>query len=469
MGKDLRYFLKVVREAGPEFYVTVKKPVKPDEEVGIILKKLAAEHRFPVVYCPIIEGSKLPLVANLAGTYELHGLAYGIAPQQIKSVRYTDIFQEYQRKMRCGKLEPKEIAPADAPVKEVVLRGPDVDLASLPIARHAELDSGKYIDAGVLICRDPDTGIPNAGIYRHEVKGRDKLGFFINKFHHASYIAQRHAELGRQMEVVISIGHHPAVEIGSQATGPLDLNELEVMGKLLGEPLEVVKGETVDLPVPAGAEIVVEGTVDCTKLVSDGPFGEYTGYYGEKKPCYLIRVTAITMRKDAIYRDLDPAHPEHNNLNIVGREAGVFDRVQAVVPWVKSVHYGCLYGHPLLYISIKTRVPGEGKRAAMAALSADANVKYVIVVDDDIDVFDEQEVLWALGTRVRPDVDISIVPGLTANELDPTSHDEAGLGRGDLNAQVIIDATKPVNVPFPIRVTPRRDLWKSMKLEDYVS
>lgn len=469
MGKDLRDFLRVVKEAGPDFYVEVRKPVKPDEEVSTLLQKLAGEGRFPVVYYPRIEGSSLPLVANLAGTYQLHGLAYGIPPQKIGTASFAGIFDEYRRLIRENAgMAPRQVPASEAPVKEVVLTGKDVDLGRLPITKHAELDSGRYIDIGVLICKDPDTGIPNAGVYRHEVKGKDSLGFYVDGFHNAFYITRRYAELDRPMEVVISNGHHPAVEIGSQTVGPIDLNELEMMGRLLGEPLEVVPGETVDLPVPARAEIAIEGVVDCAQTATDGPFGDFTGYYGEKKNCYLIRVTAITMRRDAIYRDLDPAHPEHNNLNLVGREANLFDRVRGVVPTVKAVHYGCLYGHSLVYISIKKLIRGEAKRAAMAALSADVYVKYAIVVDDDIDVYNEQEVLWAMGTRVRPDSDITIIPGTVASGLDPTSHDETGWGRGDMNAQVIIDATKPVGLPFATRVTPRRDLWAAMKLDDYV-
>jgi len=468
MSKDLREFLEVAKSAGSDFYVEVKRPLKPKYEICVIQEKLAAEGRFPVIYCPEIEGSKLPLISNLGSSYEMLGLALGVTPEKIKTMGKSEIFQEYRRRLANGNQQPKEVPASEAPVKEVILRGDEVDLGLLPITHHHELDSGKYITIGVMICKDPDTGIPNAGIYRQEMKGKDKLGCYLAHTQNAAYIARRYAELGKPMEVVTFIGHHPAVIMGAETTGSLDMNELEVIGALSGEPLEVTRAETVDLPVPAYAEIAIEGIIDTTKMVTDGPFAEYTGYYGQVYPCYQIQVKAITMRRDAIYHDLDPAHREHNLWTLLGSESSLYDLVYRSVPTVKAVHYGGPRAIDLMYISIKKRTPGEGRLAGLAALLGSAESKFAVVVDEDIDVYNESEVLWAIGTRVRPDVDITIVPSLPTGNLDPTAHDETGIKRGPVNAKMVIDATKPVEQPFATSITPPKELWDSMKLEDYL-
>ena len=467
MGKDLRQFLQVVKEAGSDFYVEVKRPLKPKLEVCVIQQKLAKEGRFPVIYCPEIEGSKLPLVTNLLGSYELLGLALDIDP---KKADKAEILQEFKRR-QANIGPPETVLGSEAPVKEVVLRGKDVDLGLLPITQHGELDSGKYITIGSMICRDPDTGIPNVGVYRMEVKGKDQLSCGMGWVHHAGHIARRHSELGRPMEVVISLGHHPAAILGLLSKGGMDLNELEAMGGLLGEPLQVTPAETVDLSVPALAEIVIEGVMDTSNMVTDGPFAEYTGYYGLKgsQPAYLIQVTAITMRKDAIYHDLDPAHQEHNLALVLAYESSIYDAVKRVVPAVKAVHSppsGTCIFHT--YISIKKRVPGEGKLAGLAALGGTPDVKVAFVVDEDIDVFDDKEVLWAMATRLEGDKGITIIPEVAGANLDPSGYDETHLKWGPMNTKVIIDATKPVDLPFATRITPPEQLWDAMKLEDYL-
>ncbi len=286
MRKDLRQFLQVAKEAGPDFYAEVKRSLKPELEVGIIQHKLAREGRFPVIYCPEIEGSKLPLVTGLFGSLEMFALALDMDPK----VEKPEILQEYMR--RFNDLKPPQVVPAsEAPVKEVVLRGKDVDLGLLPILKNAELDSGKYMTINPCICKDPLTGIPNVGIYRLELRGKNELACNMSAAHHGAIIARRHGELGRLMEVVIFDGHHPAVIFGAGQPADLDTNELEVMGGLLGEPLRVTPAETVDVPVPADAEIAIEGVIDTSERITDGPFSEFLGYYGKvhdyAQRCYL--------------------------------------------------------------------------------------------------------------------------------------------------------------------------------------
>ena len=221
--------------------------------------------------------------------------------------------------------------------------------------------------------------------------------------------------------------------------------------------------------MPEPGYIAIEGVIDASKISTDGPYSEWTGYYGEEHECYVVQIQAITMRKDAIYHDLDPAHREHNLLCGVGYTDGAYDAVKRVVPAVKDVYLPPSgTGIIIAYISIAKRVPGEGKRAALAAVNSVGSIKIAVVVDEDIDVFNEEEVLWAIATRCCPDIDIDIIPRIQAGFLDPTAYDETHLKRGPMNSKMIIDATKPVELPFATRIVPDPDLWQRMKLEDYI-
>ncbi|HEY87995.1 MAG TPA: UbiD family decarboxylase [Dehalococcoidia bacterium] len=451
MGKDLRQFLQVVKRLGANYYVEVNRLLKPKYEVPVLQHKLAKKGCFPVVYCSKIEGSKLPLVTNLFASYEMLGVALGITPERMK-LGQDVILKEYRG--RQEEIKPtKQVPAAEAPVREIIIQGKDVNLERLPIIHHAELNPGPYVTIGMTVSKDPDTGIPNVGIYRMELKGKDRIACMMIPNHHGGKIGQRYAELGKPMEVVTFLGHHPAVAMAVAAGRPLkmDENEFELVGALLGEPLEVTQAVTVDLPVPAHAEIAIEGIIDPTKMGTEGPFSEGAGYYGEERPCYIIQVTAITMRRDAIYHDLYPIHQEHNLVGQLGREANIYDAVKRAVPNVKAVHVGpdrqC--GKLLIYVSLKKQAEEETKQAGLAALSSDEGGRMAVVVDEDIDVYDESEVWWAIATRMRGDLDISVHPG-------------------SMLTKTLIDATIPLDKPFPRRVTPPKDTWDSMKLEDYL-
>lgn len=465
-NRDLRDFLEAVKKAGPKYYVEVEKPLDPHLEVGVIQHKLYKIDRNPVIYCPKIAGSKFPLVTNVFGSFELLGVALGMEPSRIDQ---GTILHEY-RKREMDLKPTKTVHSSGAPVKEVVLLGENVDLGVLPITHHAPLDSAKFITIGNMVCRDPDTGILNVGVYRHEVKGKKELGAMLLPYHHAGVIARRYAEQGKEMEVALFLGHHPAIVLASMHRGSQDVDEFEVMGGLLGEPLRVAPCETVDLPVPADAEIVIEGVIDPRTMITDGPFGEFADHYGGVRDVYLIRIKAITMRKDAIYHDLDSAHPEHNIAHVLGLESAIYDSVRRVVPTVKAVNCpasGKAIFH--LYVSIKKTLGGQGKLAGLAALSVPSYpVKTCIVVDEDVDVFDEKNVLWALATRMVPGRDITIIENCAGNALDPAAYDETRLKIGSMQDYMIIDATKPLTLPTPVPIIPPEDLWKKMKLEDYI-
>lgn len=465
MNKDLRTFIGEARQLGPAFYANVSKPVDPVFEPCVIQQKLATEGRYPIIRYNEIMGSKLPMTSNMFGSYELLGLALDVDPGKPKGEILKRFMEREQNPLPTQTIDAK-----DAPVKQRVITGDKIDLGELPIVHHAEKDSGKYITVGVLVVRDPDSGVLNAGMYRHEVQGKNLLGCMFNPAHHGGYIYRRYKELNKRMEAVLFIGHHPAALIGTLCEGPMDLSELEVMGGLLGEPLEVVDGETVDIPVPAFAEIAIEGYLDPANETGDGPFAEFTGFYGPAKdPVGLMHVTAITMRDDAIYHDLDPAHQEHNLAGALTLESTVYESVKHLTPTVTGVYMpvsgSCRF---TVYVSIKKRVPGEGKSAGMAALTANPNIKMAIVVDDDIDIYNEQQVLWAIGTTFEADRDLAMIPGAMGSHLNPSAYGEVRTESGPMNTKVIIDATRPATLPFETRIVPPQEAWNRIKLEDYI-
>ena len=465
MNKDLRTFLGEVRQLGSDYFATVSRSVDPVFEPSVIQQKLAAEGRFPVIRFENIDGASMPLATNLFGSYELLGLALGIDPGEPKSA-ILGRFRE-----RVAKPLPTEtVGRAEAPVKQVVWEGGDIDLGKLPIVHHAEKNAGKYISVGCLVLRDPDTGVLNAGMYRHEVKGPDRIACMFNPAHHGGYLYRRYKEIGRKMEAVLFLGHHPAAVMGALARGPMDSDELQIMGGLMGEPLEVVPGDTVDLPVPAFAEIAIEGYLDPENEISDGPFSEYTGFYGPAKdPVGLMQITAITMRSDAIYHDLDPSHPEHNLAGALTFESSVFDGVKNLVPTVTGVYMptsgSCVF---TAYVAIKKRVSGEGMSAGLAAITSEPNLKIAIVVDDDIDIYDEQQVLWAIATHFEADQGLAVIPNAMGAHLNPAAYGEVRHEHGPMNTKIVIDATRPATLPFAERIRPHKETWDRINLAEYI-
>ena len=303
MAKNLRTYLKQLVQAMPEQIKSVNREVDPKFELTGIVEKLEDQGKSLALMFHKVKGSKIPLIINIGASYE-----------RLAHVLDTDVqnmVTEYSKREN-NRIGVKEVN--DGPVKEVILKKKDVDLNVLPLTVHNEHDGGKYIAAGPAMMKDPDSQKTNVGLYRLQVQEKDQLGLFINPANHGYLIEGRYRDLGKPMEVAVVIGHHPAFLMASISKLEGYGGEMEVAGGLMGEPLEVIKGETIDLLVPAQAEIVIEGIVNPELKRDEGPFGEWPRYYtGLGDRCY-IKVTAITMRKDAIYQDIMAAHDEHNTL-----------------------------------------------------------------------------------------------------------------------------------------------------------
>jgi 2,5-furandicarboxylate decarboxylase 1 len=311
-------------------------------------------------------------------------------------------------------------------------------LRDLPIPVHHEKDSGAYITAGVLIAKNPETGVRNLSIHRLQVSGPNKLGILMLPRHLMRFYKM--AAANRQpLEVAIAIGLDPLLLLASQALTPLDCDELDIAGSLYGKPIELVKGDSVDLEVPAQAEIVLEGRLLPELREMEGPFGEYPKYYGPASLKPVIELTAMTSRRHPIYQTIVPASMEHLLLGGIPREGGLLQLVKSAVPTTCGVYLTpggvCRY-HAV--ISIDKQNEGEAKNAIFAAFASSQEMKHVVVVDRDVNIYDPVDVEWAIATRCQAGRDVFVVSRALGNKLDPSSDDGVSDKMG-------IDATVPLD------------------------
>jgi|LauGreDrversion4_2_1035121.scaffolds.fasta_scaffold01275_14 2,5-furandicarboxylate decarboxylase 1 len=328
--------------------------------------------------------------------------------------------------------------------KQVIMTGKDVDLFSLPIPMFSIYDGGPMITAGITIARDPEFGL-NSGIYRFMVKEKNLTGIDIVTPNNMRLFAQRAFEAGKPLPISISIGNHPFENLGSGFRAPLGTDEMGIAGGIRGSAIELAQCETIDLPCIADSEIVLEGEILPTGWTQpEGRFGEFTRLMGGLHWNPVVRINAITMRKDAIYYALHMPW-ENTWLMAPTRYTQIRRALKTAGVQVKDINVtlgGCGMWHAV--ISIKKQA-GEGKNALLAALSV-MDLKHVVVVDDDIDVFNAMDVEWAIATRVQGDKDIMIIPGSRAKPLDP-SLAVMPPGVVPTGAKVGIDATISEGIP----------------------
>ena len=305
--------------------------------------------------------------------------------------------------------------------------------------RHFEQDNGRYITSGVVVARDPDDGRINLSFARMQLQGPRQFGISVHSRGHLWDYQRRAEAKNMDLEVAVVIGMHPAYLIGAASRVGMDIDETEIAGALLGEPIKVVQCKSVELHVPADAEYILEGVILANRREDEGPFGEYTGYATARSTRNVLSVRAITHRRTPWFLDVCPGlSRDHLFLGRVQKEAEVLRKLRQVLPNVTGIYYPSSGSHYHCYISISKKRPGDGRHAALLALGLDSYIKLAIVVDDDIDVSDESDVMWALATRMQPAEDTIIIDNMTCNVLDPSSTD-------GLSSKMLIDATRPLD------------------------
>jgi 2,5-furandicarboxylate decarboxylase 1 len=401
--------------------------IRPDTPLRFELAAIAK--RFDGVKATLFPhpgGHAMPVISGLVSDRQWIAEAMGVESSEVLT-RFQDA--------ALNPLPWKEVK--FAPVQEIVHR--DVDLAKLlPLPTHNEHDNGAYITAGLVIARNPVTGVQNVSIHRLQLSGPNRLGALLLPRHtHMFYEMAERA--GQPLDVAIVIGVDPLTLLSSQAIAPLDFDELTIAGALHGAPLPVVKCITSELRVPAEAEIVIEGRVLPQVRALEGPFGEFPQYYGERAKRHVIEVVAVTQRKDAMFHTIVGGGLEHLLLGGIPREATLLAHLRRSFPNVRDVHLArggvCRYH---LYVQIAKRQEGEAKNIMMGAFAGHYDVKHVIVVDEDVDIHNPAEVEWAVATRFQADKDLVIVAESQGSKLDPST-------RNGVGAKMGMDATKPLD------------------------
>jgi 2,5-furandicarboxylate decarboxylase 1 len=451
MAKELRGFIAELEAKSPEDVARVTKPVSPRYEMSAILTHLEKRKRFPLLYFENVEGGRAPVVINTMASRRLMAMALETTPQELARK-----FMERQAKT----VRPVEVS--GAPVQEAIKVGDEVDLAELPLLTHYDVNAAPYITAGIVVAQDPDTGVRNTSYNRLMLAGKRELRIFMAIGRHLWTLHNKMELRNQPLAIAIVIGVHPLFSLGAQAFTPADEDEYAVIGAMMNEPLRLVQAKTVPLLVPADAEIVIEGRILPHVRREEGPFGEFTGHAVEKDERQVVEATAVTHRRNYIFQDVHAGYAEHKLMGAVPREAALLKAVRLAVPTVKDVCMpvsgNCRFH---AYISIAKRTPGQAKNAICAAFASDMLLKHVVIVDDDIDVFDEEAVLWAISNRFQADRDLVVIANAQGSELDPTA------GPGGVNAKMGLDATKPLTgFPPPLRVP--AEVMKRIRLEDFL-
>jgi UbiD family decarboxylase len=461
---SLRSFLEKLERNHPEQMIRVSRPVDPARyEVTAVLKHLENRGKFPLVrfeHPQTLHGkpSPYPLLSNIYATRERCAVALGLPPEQAGMA----LSLEYARRL-TNPLPPVLVDRSQAPVKEVVEREEECDLRNYPIVRHHEMDPGPYIDM-TPVMRHPDEGFYNVAFLRNMYKEPRKLGIHMSPRHNWQ-IFRLCETRGKPTPVAIIVSHHPAFYLGALNVEAFGKDDYHVIGGIAGRPLRLTASETwgEDFLVPADAEMVIEGEIPPGEREVEAPFGEFTGYYGPQRIRPVIRVRAITHRREAILQHTFVGHRDNWTLGGIPKEGSVFNVIKGVVPTVRGVHFAysgsCRFN---CYISIDKKVPGETKQAALAAFGAVDFIKNIIVVDSDVDPFNEQEVMFAVATRTQAREAVDIIKNVKGNTLDPSQEDDI------LTDKLLIDATMPVGKAFAARVRVPAKALAEFPLENYV-
>ncbi|MBT5048711.1 MAG: UbiD family decarboxylase [Rhodospirillaceae bacterium] len=354
----------------------------------------------------------------------------------------------------------------DAPCQEVVLEGDDVDLTSLPLPLMHLFDGGAYISGTFAVSEDPEHG-PNVGCYRLMYRSPKETGIDLVSPSDMRFYYQRALDEGKPLPIAIAVGVHPLDMLAASYKAPIDSSELALAGALRGEALRMVKCKTLDLKVPADAELVLEGELLPVGWTADeGPFGEFSQISGDVKWNPIFRVKCITHRRNPIFYMLQMPWENDWLAAPVTEAAGLQAlRIASVQPVDIRAPVGSC-GYWSLIASIRKR-PGEGKNAVAALLSV-AEVKHVIVTDDDINIHDPDDIDWAIAFRVQADEDTVIIRGARAKHIDPSVKSwELGKGGLPTTAKLGIDATIPEGVPKILYRRIKNYRRDKVRLEDY--
>lgn len=462
MVKDLRTFLDEVRRAGPKQLVEVRNEVSCRYDVIVLSELLERKKKFPMVLYEKVQNIRgIPesrVLVNLYGDRCRYPLAFGLPKEEwtMAPVR------AYIHGIR-NPIPPVVVKAKEAPVKEVVACEDKADLRDLPIVHHHQEDGGHYITQPVL-SKDPETGVYNLSYHRTMNLGKSENAIFIGSTHTYDNFNKYKAQ-GKICPIAHVIGHHPLMGWAAGTRVPKGYGEVDLTGGLLGQPVRMVPSETwgEEFLVPADAEIIVEAEVLLDKTVKEGPFGEWTGYMGSGLEVNQEKVRAITRRRDAIWVTEPMGRCGLYGLSALPNEALYFQMAEQIYPHVKAIHFPRSgNGFTTCYISVaKNGLISEGEEKNVAMHLCFGYLKLIVVVDEDVDVFDEEEVLRAIALRCQASLDVDVVRGIQGSWLDPsmvhpTRHDV-----------MVINATWKTDRRIPTRASLPVEVMNRFRIEDF--
>lgn len=413
IGKDLRSYLDQARAAGK--LLEISRTADPSSEAPALIRQ--AVRRGRPVLLNHVAGSDLPVLGNTLGA----------RPWIEQALGCNDGFPGWFEARGAAPVAPRVVDTG--PVKEVIEN--EVDLGRLPVLTCAAEDGGPYITGGIGIQRDPDTGKQNAGFYSLMVKGSDRVGLRMLASTHGHDIFQRRLAKGLPTEMAIAIGLHP-VDMLAAASHTL-MDEFELAGALRGEPLELVKCETLDIDVPAHAEIVLEGVIQPDGLEPEGPIGDWLGYYPLVEDRHVLKIHRVTSRRDPVYQTVLSGSQDENMLLSLPRTADVLRAARKAASGVVNATLDRFL--MVCVLQLTKRFEGEPMNAILAAFGQVPFIKVCIAVDEDVDIFNMDDVMWAVVTRTRLEEDMNVIGNVMGFSRDPFGH---------YRSKLAIDATAPI-------------------------
>jgi 2,5-furandicarboxylate decarboxylase 1 len=438
-NQSLRSFVEQTERIDPANVLRIREPVRQQLEMTATVFELDRLNKSPVVIFEKVEGFDMPVVTNVAGNRELLARCLDSTVANLPTA-----FRE-----RCQKYIPSEIVPRPA-WDEVVIEGDQVDLTRLPIPFQFTVDAAPYITAGQITARDPETGVDTTGFHRLMLKDKNRLGVSLHS-RRRMYEYHRRAEVrGHSLPAAIVIGTHPLHYMGSMVYAyPPNVRKFDIIGGLFGEPYRLARCGVENLEVPASAEIIIEGEILAGVHEPEGPFGEFTGYASFRSTQNVFVAKRIRMRRDAWFHSVvSGMSRDHILISCITREGEILNALKRNLPNVRAVHVPhktC--GAFLAIVSMKKVAEGEPRMAMLTALGTELYTKQVIVVDEDVDIYDLEDVMWAVATRVKAEKDVLMVPGVKAAIIDPTSDPVTFTV-----TKMGIDATAPINEEFAQRL-----------------
>lgn len=465
--KDLREFLQTLEAEGQ--LLRVKEEVSPEPDIGAAGRAAANQKNGPAILFEKVKGYKYSVVTNAHGSWQNHAIMMGMP----KNTPIKEQFFELNRRWDKFPVPPKIVSREQALCKENVI-DKNINLFEiLPLYRINDQDGGFFISKASVVTGDPefpdDLNKLNVGTYRIQVKDIDRVGIQALPFHDIAIQLRKAEEVNEPLPIAIALGNNPLVTFMASTPVAYDQNEYEFVGALQdGVPTEIVKADTAEhLYVPAHAETVLEGYIMPRVRTIEGPFGEFPGSYSGARLQCEIKITRITHRTNPIFENLYLGMPwtEIDYLMALNTSVPLFKQLKASMPEVTAVN--AMYTHGIgTIISTKVRYGGFGKGVAFRLLSTPHGMPYskiIIVVDEFVDPFNLEQVMWAITTRVKPSKDVVIIPNCAGMPLDPSSV-PAGM-----HDKLIIDATTPVPPePNPRSVELLKPSPATAKWEDFI-